>query len=115
MQRRPEVVVPPLALVLPHSAPHPPGTSRRSSISSPHTPTSSHSALPLFSPNANRKSTSSWNSSNCDGIEEEEFEWKPEQLRLLSRVRVFMPFDALRSHKRALLFRIVMVILHSIS
>ncbi|KAL6302418.1 hypothetical protein BKA93DRAFT_827498 [Sparassis latifolia] len=63
-------------------------------MSSPHTPPNSNSPLPLFSSlNANRKSTDSWNSSNCDGADELEFEWSPEQVRLLSRT-----LDALPAH-----------------
>jgi hypothetical protein len=76
----------PLAIVLPHpSLPH-----RRSSllslnsVNSPHTPRSCPSpCLPIYYP-ANRKSTDSWNSSN--GPDEMDFDWKPEQVLLLSRV-----------------------------
>ena len=76
----------PLAIVLPHpSLPH-----RRSSLlsinsaNSPHTPRSCPSpCLPIYYP-ANRKSTDSWNSSN--GPDDMDFDWKPEQVLLLSRV-----------------------------
>lgn len=63
----------------------------RSSMSSaPHTPTGDNSPLPLFgSSNTNRYSTDSWNSSNYDTADDVEWEWRPEQLRLLTRVRVF--------------------------
>ena len=55
--------------------------------STPHTPTKRAEPLPLFSTNTNRYSTDSWNSSNFDGASEMEVEWKPEQIRLLTRVR----------------------------
>lgn len=65
--------------------------SLRSNMSSaPHTPTGNNLPLPLFgSSNTNRYSTDSWNSSNYDAADDVEWEWKPEQLRLLTRVRVF--------------------------
>ena len=86
--RRPSGVTP-LAIVLPH----PPLPRRRSSllsatsISSPRTPScGSPKCSTLFFNNAtNRKSTDSWNSSNADDCE---WEWKPEQTLLLSRVRL---------------------------
>ena len=55
--------------------------------SMPHTPTRRAEPLPLFSTNTNRYSTDSWNSSNFDGASEIEPEWKPEHIRLLTRVR----------------------------
>ena len=57
-----------------------------SSVSTPHTPTKRAEPLPLFATNTNRYSTDSWNSSNFDGAMEMEVEWKPEQIRLLTRV-----------------------------
>ena len=88
MQSRRTGGLTPLAIVLPH----PPLPHRRSSLlslnsaASPHTPRSCASPS-LFYP-ANRKSTDSWNSSNADDMD---FEWKPEQVLLLSRVclRIF--------------------------
>ena len=79
----------PLAIVLPHpTLPH-----RRSSLlsinsaNSPHTPRSCPSpCLPIYYP-PNRKSTDSWNSSN--GPDDMDFDWKPEQVLLLSRVSSF--------------------------
>ena len=62
--------------------------SLKSPDSSPHTPTRRAEPLPFFSSNTNRYSTDSWNSSNCDGADEILFEWKPEQVRLLTRVRI---------------------------
>ncbi|OJT07375.1 hypothetical protein TRAPUB_1780 [Trametes pubescens] len=69
-------------------------SSMLSSASDPHTPPPRNSPLPVFSSAAtNRKSSDSWNSSNCDGADDLEWEWKPEQTRLLSRT-----LDALPSH-----------------
>jgi hypothetical protein len=63
-----------------------------SSGSAPHTPTKRAEPLPLFTVNKNRYSTDSWNSSNFDGVEDMELEWKPEQIRFLNRVsRVIRP------------------------
>ncbi|KAI0775162.1 hypothetical protein BD413DRAFT_471475 [Trametes elegans] len=64
-----------------------------SSASDPHTPPPRDSPLPLPGSAANRKSSDSWNSSNYDGADDLEWEWKPEQTRLLSRT-----LDALPSH-----------------
>ncbi|KAH9846659.1 hypothetical protein C2E23DRAFT_743498 [Lenzites betulinus] len=65
-----------------------------SSASDPHTPPPRNSPLPVFSSTAsNRKSSDSWNSSNYDGADDLEWEWKPEQTRLLSRT-----LDALPAH-----------------
>ncbi|TFK40165.1 hypothetical protein BDQ12DRAFT_721632 [Crucibulum laeve] len=86
----------PLAIVLPH----PPLPRRRSSLlsansaSAPHTPRScaSPACSSIFlAPAANRKSTDSWNSSNA--ADDQEFEWKSDQVRLLSRT-----LDALPAH-----------------
>ncbi|KIM40509.1 hypothetical protein M413DRAFT_162973 [Hebeloma cylindrosporum] len=90
MQSRRPAGLTPLAIVLPH----PPLPHRRSSLlslnsaASPHTPRSCASPS-LYYP-ANRKSTDSWNSSNADDMD---FEWKPEQVLLLSRT-----LDALPAH-----------------
>ncbi|OSD06632.1 hypothetical protein PYCCODRAFT_1360420 [Trametes coccinea BRFM310] len=65
-----------------------------SSASDPHTPPPRNSPLPmLLAASNNRKSSDSWNSSNYDGADDLEWEWKPEQTRLLSRT-----LDALPSH-----------------
>lgn len=65
-------------------------TRKRSSLvsctSSPHTPTGGNSPLPFFATNTNRNSASSWNSSNYD-VDDIEWEWKSEQIKLLTRVR----------------------------
>ncbi|CDO70655.1 hypothetical protein BN946_scf184756.g22 [Trametes cinnabarina] len=77
----------------------PPSLPRRrssmlSSASDPHTPPPRNSPLPvLSSASNNRKSSDSWNSSNYDGADDLEWEWKPEQTRLLSRT-----LDALPAH-----------------
>lgn len=89
MHRRPSAAVapPPLpALSLP---PRPREMSAILSAngSAPHTPTKRAEPLPLFTTNTNRYSTDSWNSSNYDVALDPEAEWKPEQLRLLTRVR----------------------------
>lgn len=70
---------------------HPPVSRRTSSLlsvstqGSPRTPRScgSPSNSIFVPPPPNRKSTDSWNSSNADDLE---WEWKPEQILLLSRV-----------------------------
>ncbi|PFH53170.1 hypothetical protein AMATHDRAFT_73710 [Amanita thiersii Skay4041] len=63
-----------------------------SAASSPRTPSGSPKWSPIFfSSAANRNSTDSWNSSN--GPDELEFEWKPEQILLLTRT-----LDALPAH-----------------
>lgn len=95
MQTRRPSAIPPLAIILPH----PNIPSRRSSVSlrsaaSPHTPRSCGSPTQcssslFFASAGNRKSTDSWNSSNQDGEDDQEWEWKIEQTLLLSRVRVF--------------------------
>ncbi|KAI0649063.1 hypothetical protein C8Q79DRAFT_998945 [Trametes meyenii] len=64
-----------------------------SSVSDPHTPPPRNSPLPVMSSASNRKSSDSWNSSNYDGADDLEWEWKPEQTRLLSRT-----LDALPAH-----------------
>ncbi|KAI0663879.1 hypothetical protein C8Q70DRAFT_907296 [Cubamyces menziesii] len=64
-----------------------------SSVSDPHTPPPRNSPLPMLSSASNRKSSDSWNSSNYDGADDLEWEWKPEQTRLLLRT-----LDALPSH-----------------
>ncbi|KAF5359760.1 hypothetical protein D9756_003249 [Leucocoprinus leucothites] len=84
----------PLALLLPHP-PIPRRTPSLLSVStagSPRTPRSCGSpANSIFVPPApNRKSTDSWNSSNADDLE---WEWKPDQVLLLSRT-----LDALPAH-----------------
>lgn len=89
MHRRPSAAVAPLpALSLP---PRPREMSAliSGSGSTPHTPTKRAEPLPFFSVNTNRYSTDSWNSSNYDGASEMEVEWKPDQIRLLTRVRRF--------------------------
>ncbi len=73
-------------------------SSMLSSASDPHTPPPRNSPLPVFSSAAtNRKSSDSWNSSNCDGADDLEWEWKPEQTRLLSRVSLETCLDATMS------------------
>ncbi|KIM80492.1 hypothetical protein PILCRDRAFT_534457 [Piloderma croceum F 1598] len=97
MQTRRPSAVPPLAIILPH----PPLPRRRSSRSllsaaSPHTPRSCASptcSSLFFAPSGNRKSTDSWNSSNQDGEDDQEWDWKTEHTLLLSRT-----LDALPSH-----------------
>lgn len=90
MHRRPSAAATPLAVL-----PLPPVprdlVSLKSPGSAPHTPTKRVEPLPLFSTNTNRYSTDSWNSSNCDGGDEMVFEWKPEQIRLLTRVSLLDP------------------------
>ena len=56
---------------------------------SPRTPRSRVLPTQIFSTNSNRKSSDSWNSS----IHEDDFatEWKPEDIRMLQRVRDFPP------------------------
>ncbi|KAJ3479525.1 hypothetical protein NLI96_g8992 [Meripilus lineatus] len=90
MQRQPTTAAPPsLSSVLPMDQ----ITRKRSSLlsSAPHTPTTGNLPLPLFPTNKNRYSTDSWDSSNCSAIDETEWEWKPEQTRLLT-------LDALPAH-----------------
>ena len=94
MQRHQSAATPPLSPVI---SSIPLSTRRRSSLlstsSGPHTPPPSrHQNLPILSTassNRNsRNSTDSWNSSNFDGAEELQWEWRPEQTRLLLRVRM---------------------------
>ena len=82
MHRRPSAVAPLPALALPTREMN----ALLSSGSAPHTPTKRAEPLPLFTVNKNRYSTDSWNSSNFDGAEDMELEWKPEQIRFLNRV-----------------------------
>jgi len=66
-----------------------------SNSSGPHTPTGGNAPLPVFVSSTNRYSTDSWDSwdsSNYDASEME-WEWKPEQIRLVTRT-----LDALPSH-----------------
>ena len=95
MHRRPSAAVAPLpALSLPR--PREMSALISGSGSTPHTPTKRAEPLPLFSTNTNRYSTDSWNSSNNDGANEMEVEWKPEQIRLLTRVRRLRRVAAVR-------------------
>ncbi|KAL1740075.1 hypothetical protein HDZ31DRAFT_68291 [Schizophyllum fasciatum] len=93
MQTRRASGVTPLAIVLPH----PQLPRRRSNLlsgtASPRTPRScgSPSCSPVFLTSTNRNSCDSWNSSIHE--DEKEWEWKSEQLLLLSRT-----LDALPSH-----------------
>ncbi|KAF7773355.1 hypothetical protein Agabi119p4_5522 [Agaricus bisporus var. burnettii] len=85
----------PVALVLP-LPPVPrrtPSLLSFASAASPRTPRSCGSPCPsiFVPPHPNRKSTDSWNSSN--GPDDSEYEWKPEQVLLLSRT-----LDALPAH-----------------
>ncbi|OBZ72164.1 hypothetical protein A0H81_07638 [Grifola frondosa] len=82
-----------LSLVIPQLPLSRRRSSLLSSVSDPHTPPPRNSPLPLFPSASNRKSTDSWNSSNYDGADDLEWEWKPEQTRLLSRT-----LDALPAH-----------------
>ncbi|RPD60139.1 hypothetical protein L226DRAFT_545760 [Lentinus tigrinus ALCF2SS1-7] len=84
---------PVLSLVMPHPSLPRRRSSMLSSVSDPHTPPPRNSPLPMLSPSANRKSSDSWNSSNYDAADDTEWEWTPEQTRLLSRT-----LDALPSH-----------------
>ncbi|KAI8969498.1 hypothetical protein BD414DRAFT_525812 [Trametes punicea] len=84
---------PPLSLVMPHPSLPLRRSSMLSSVSDPHTPPPRNSPLPVLSSASNRKSSDSWNSSNYDGADDLEWEWKPEQTRLLSRT-----LDALPAH-----------------
>ncbi|KAI0925813.1 hypothetical protein AcV5_008442 [Taiwanofungus camphoratus] len=93
MQRRPPAAIPPLALVIPHPRLPRRRSSLLSQVSDPHTPPNCNSPLPLLASSSNRKSSDSWNSSNYDGADDLEFEWTPEQMRLLSRT-----LDALPAH-----------------
>jgi hypothetical protein len=75
----------PVALVLPLPPRRTPSLLSFASAASPRTPRSCGSpcASIFVPPHPNRKSTDSWNSSN--GPDESEYEWKPEQVLLLSR------------------------------
>lgn len=87
MQTRRSTRVSPLAIVLPHPPlPHR-RSSRLSANSAPQTPRSCGSPS-IFFTSSNRKSTDSWNSSNADDME---YDWKPEQVLLLSRVSILFP------------------------
>ncbi|KAF8623688.1 hypothetical protein AX17_007386 [Amanita inopinata Kibby_2008] len=91
MQARRSQGAAPVAIALPSKPLH----RRRSSLlsaSSPRTPSGSPRWSPIFLSSAvNRNSTDSWNSSN--GPDESEWEWKPEQVLLLTRT-----MDALPAH-----------------
>ena len=87
MHRRPSAVATPLSAP-PLTPRHRDLASLKSPDSAPRTPTKRAEPLPVFSTNTNRYSTDSWNSSNCDGADEMTFEWKPEQVLLLTRVRL---------------------------
>ena len=78
--------VPALSPVMPSSSIPRRRSSRLSSASDPHTPPPRDTPLPMLSPASNRKGSDSWNSSNYDPADDFEWEWKPEQTRLLSRV-----------------------------
>ncbi|GLB40367.1 hypothetical protein LshimejAT787_0802380 [Lyophyllum shimeji] len=82
-----------LAIVVPRPQLPNARSSVASSTSSPRTPrTPSCSSNTLFTTTTtNRNSTDSWNSSNA--ADDQEWEWKPEQVRLLSRT-----LDALPAH-----------------
>ena len=78
-----------LNVVLPHPPLSVPTTALLSPNDSPRTPRSRALPTKVFSPNSNRKSSDSWNSS----VHEDDFatEWKPEHIRMLQRVRDFPP------------------------
>ncbi|KAJ3529876.1 hypothetical protein NMY22_g8814 [Coprinellus aureogranulatus] len=84
--------VSPLALVLPHP-PLPRRSSHlslKSNDSAPRTPTCGSPVTSVIFCPPSRRSTDSWNSSNADDLE---WEWKPDQILLLSRT-----LDALPAH-----------------
>jgi len=85
--------MPALAIVMPHPQLPRTRSSVSSSVTSPRTPrTPSCSSNTLFTTTtSNRNSTDSWNSSNA--ADDAEYDWKPEQVRLLSRT-----LDALPAH-----------------
>ncbi|TDL25709.1 hypothetical protein BD410DRAFT_837182 [Rickenella mellea] len=101
MHSRRSAAVSSLSLVLPHPPLPKPSSSThtaRESRTSPRTPRSSNASTPpiLFRIDtvAPRNSTDSWNSSNCDAGEDEiEWEWKPDQIALLTKT-----LDTLPSH-----------------
>ncbi|KAI0719344.1 hypothetical protein C8T65DRAFT_569303 [Cerioporus squamosus] len=93
MHGRRSAAAPALSLIMPHPSLPRRRSSMLSSVSDPHTPPPRNSPLPMLSPSANRKSSDSWNSSNYDAADDTEWEWTPEQTRLLSRT-----LDALPSH-----------------
>jgi len=100
----PSILLPPmqtrrqaaLNVVLPHPPLSGTGTALLSTNDSPRTPRSRVLPTKVFSPNTNRKSSDSWNSS----IHEDDFatEWKPEDIRMLQRVRDFPPITSRFSH-----------------
>ena len=79
----------PLAIVLPQPRLPRVANNLPPTLSTPRTPRTTSSTLNILVAPLNRNSTDSWNSSN--GPDEHEWDWKPEQVRLLSRVcfRVF--------------------------
>jgi hypothetical protein len=92
LQTRRTTGLTPLAIVLPHPPLPRRSLSKSSLLSSgdPHTPRSCHSPSlsslhAVYYQSSNRKSSDSWNSSNAD---EMEYEWSPDQVLFLSRVRV---------------------------
>lgn len=101
MQRRSSAAVAPLsALPIPRTREM---SALLSAGSAPHTPTKRTEPFPLFSVNPNRYSTDSWNSSNFDGADEIECDWKPEHIRFLGRVSRVTPRLSRRSLTNALL------------
>ncbi|KAJ7650136.1 hypothetical protein FB45DRAFT_1017539 [Roridomyces roridus] len=91
--RRPASGLTPLAIVLPHPS-LPRRRSLLSSVPSPRTPLRGGSptcSSLVFA--TNRKSTDSWNSSNQDLTDDLDYDWKPDQIRLLRRT-----LDALPPH-----------------
>ena len=86
--RRPQGVTP-LATALPPQPLQSCRSSFRSAASSPRTPCGSPKWSPIyFSSAGNRNSTDSWNSSN--GPDDLEWEWRPEQVLLLTRVPLYL-------------------------
>ena len=83
--------VPTLAIVVPRPSLQRRRSSLLSQAPSPRTPScGSPVHIPVFLPsNGNRKSSDSWNSSNHDA-DDTEYEWKPDQTRLLLRVCLFI-------------------------
>jgi hypothetical protein len=92
--RRPTIGLTPLSIVLPHPQLPRRKSSLLSLVTSPRTPRSSGSPTcsSIFFA-ANRKSTDSWNSSNQDLVDDLDYDWKPDQIRLLRRT-----LDALPPH-----------------
>ncbi|KAJ7455327.1 hypothetical protein B0H11DRAFT_1739813 [Mycena galericulata] len=94
--RRPSTGLTPLAIVLPHPSLPRRRSSLLSSAPSPRTPRTGSSptcSSLFFATAANRKSTDSWNSSNQDLVDDLDYDWKPDQIRLLRRT-----LDALPPH-----------------